>query len=156
MLKDSTGAQRAYGVYRGIVVDNKDPQNNGRIRIKVPQLFHEEPTEWAWPSFSATGRQKAPTVGQGVWVMFEGGDVAFPIWVGVFGKNQGPGNNLLLRQLAAGESLSGITSYIITAHNADGSIEVDVTASMLAMAHTIATQQSQIASLSSRITALGG
>lgn len=154
MFKDGTGAQRAYGVYRGIVTDNKDPQNNGRIKVKVPQLFHEEPTEWAWPSFSATGRQKPPAVGQGVWVMFEGGDVAFPLWVGVFGKNQGPGNNLLLRQLGAGESLSGITNYIITVRNSDGSVEVDVMASLLAMAHKIVAQQAQINSLNSRVSAL--
>jgi hypothetical protein len=27
---------------------------------------------------------KVPNVGQGVWVMFEGGDVNFPLWIGVY------------------------------------------------------------------------
>jgi len=29
--------------------------------------------------------QLAPKVGEGVWVMFEGGDVNHPVWLGVFG-----------------------------------------------------------------------
>jgi hypothetical protein len=31
-----------------------------------------------------THHREVPNIGQGVWVMFEGGDVNFPLWVGVF------------------------------------------------------------------------
>jgi Type VI secretion system/phage-baseplate injector OB domain len=31
-----------------------------------------------------TYHREVPNIGQGVWVMFEGGDVNFPLWVGVF------------------------------------------------------------------------
>lgn len=31
-----------------------------------------------------TSHRTAPNTGQGVWVMFEGGDPNFPIWMGVF------------------------------------------------------------------------
>jgi hypothetical protein len=31
-----------------------------------------------------TFHRSVPNIGQGVWVMFEGGDVNFPLWVGVF------------------------------------------------------------------------
>jgi hypothetical protein len=31
-----------------------------------------------------TYHRQVPNIGQGVWVMFEGGDVNFPLWVGVY------------------------------------------------------------------------
>jgi hypothetical protein len=31
-----------------------------------------------------TYHREVPNIGQGVWVMFEGGDINFPLWVGVF------------------------------------------------------------------------
>jgi len=38
-----------YGIYRGVVVDNHDPKNLGRIRMMVPQVSGENVTDWAWP-----------------------------------------------------------------------------------------------------------
>jgi len=33
---------------------------------------------------SHSSHTSVPNIGQGVWVMFEGGDVNFPVWLGVF------------------------------------------------------------------------
>lgn len=156
MLKDAHGSQRAYGIYRGVVTDNRDPQNNGRLKVKVPQLFANEPTEWAWPSVSAASRNQPPAVGQGVWVMFEGGDVAFPIWTGVFGKNAGTGKDVLIKQLSGAEGLYGISDYIILVRTPNGSVEVDLVATLLAMANTLKNQQLQLTSLADRVSALEG
>jgi hypothetical protein len=38
-----------FGIYKGLVIDNADPINRGRIKLIVPQVFGEAVTEWAWP-----------------------------------------------------------------------------------------------------------
>lgn len=76
------------GVYRGTVYSVKDPLSQGRLKLRVPQLFADQQTEWAWPLDAAGIVGQAPEVGQGVWVMFEGGDPAYPIWVGTFGLSK--------------------------------------------------------------------
>jgi hypothetical protein len=159
-----------YGLYRGVCVDNADPLEKNRIKVKVPQILGQEVSDWAWPclpvtsnaehpdhlphlasevaalltthashsvsvsgntggttvgtfgshthTFSATQtlthaahagnslqltheheelddiletndtehtlHRKVPNLEQGVWVMFEGGDPNFPVWMGVF------------------------------------------------------------------------
>lgn len=156
-----------FGIYRGVCVDNEDPESLNRIRLKVPQVLHTNVTNWAYPclpvvtnaehpdhiahtaaqvaalltthtshsvsisgttssggdpahshTFSATQtlahaahsgtsgtlthahedvedpletngtehtpHRKVPNISQGVWVMFEGGDPNFPVWMGVY------------------------------------------------------------------------
>lgn len=154
-------AKEYFGVYRGICVDNADPEGLFRIRLTVPQVTSDNVTNWAMPcipisshadhpdhlphlasevaallnshsvsvsgttgsggstphthSFSAsqslshtgttgelthahedsvdplevngtdhTPHRKVPDLNQGVWVMFEGGDPNFPVWIGVY------------------------------------------------------------------------
>jgi hypothetical protein len=89
-----------FGVYRGIVVDNNDPKGRGRLKLMVPQVSGQEVTEWAWAIKPAPasvtvnhpegGAETAPVISAvpgirtGVFVMFEGGDPNFPLWIGVF------------------------------------------------------------------------
>lgn len=78
-------SQRFYGVYRGKVADNRDPNNHGRLRVIVPQLFGNNSTNWAWPIAPTSNIVVGtPSIGDGVFVMFEGGDPAFPLWSGKF------------------------------------------------------------------------
>jgi hypothetical protein len=80
-----TWDKRFYGVYRGIVVDNSDPENLVRLRVQVPQILGQATTNWAWGILPAiTDDINIPEPGTGVWVMFEGGDPNFPLWLGVF------------------------------------------------------------------------
>jgi hypothetical protein len=37
------------GIYRGTVINTKDPLNKNRIILKVPQIFGNEITNWAYP-----------------------------------------------------------------------------------------------------------
>ncbi|HMQ33823.1 MAG TPA: phage baseplate assembly protein V [Chloroflexaceae bacterium] len=80
---------RYFGKYRGEVTDNADPDNLGRIRARVPRLLGEEVTGWALPAFAYGGAAEqglfaVPDVGAHVWVEFEGGDLSYPIWSGVW------------------------------------------------------------------------
>lgn len=77
MIKDSYGNTRFFGIYRGVVFDTNDPLNRARIRVKVPQVLADNPTEWAWPVGTS---YLVPNVGDGVLVQFEGGDPSYPLW----------------------------------------------------------------------------
>lgn len=75
-----------FGRYRGEVADVEDPKGIGRLRARVPEVLGDVETGWALPSFPASGDGSGvfavPPVGAGVWVEFEGGDPARPVWVG--------------------------------------------------------------------------
>jgi hypothetical protein len=79
---------RAYGKYRGIVLNNIDPLNLGRLQATVPAVLGEVPTGWATPCapYAGTGAGffSVPPIGAGVWIEFEGGDVSRPIWSGCY------------------------------------------------------------------------
>lgn len=86
---------RHFGKYRGLVTDVADPDGMGRIRAEVPAVYGEAESPWAMPAFPFAGKSHGlvfmPEVGDGVWVEFEGGDLARPIWSGCwFAKDQRP------------------------------------------------------------------
>lgn len=72
-----------YGKYRGEVVDVKDPELCGRIRVKCPSVLGTNVSNWALPCFPPNTFY-VPKVGDLVWVEFEEGYRDEPIWVGVF------------------------------------------------------------------------
>jgi hypothetical protein len=85
----STGEpQRFYGKYRGLVIENLDPQQIGRVLVQVPDVLGELPSSWAMPCVPAAGIQSGcfivPPIGSQVWVEFEQGDPDYPIWAGGF------------------------------------------------------------------------
>lgn len=77
---------RFFGKYRGIVTDVDDPDEMGRVKAKVPSLFEDEETPWAMPCSPFAGKGHGlfllPEVDDGVWIEFEGGNPARPIWSG--------------------------------------------------------------------------
>lgn len=82
--------RRFFGKYRGLVVDDADPEMLGRLKIQVPSVLGADVvTGWALPCLPYGGDVNQgmlfiPEVGAGVWVEFEEGDLEFPIWVGTF------------------------------------------------------------------------
>jgi hypothetical protein len=92
--------RRFYGIYRGTVHSNNDPQTQQRLKLRIPQVFANEPTDWVWPKDSSTTNFAVPSVGQGVYVMFEGGDPNYPIYVGTFGDNKSTGSQIHVKQLS--------------------------------------------------------
>jgi uncharacterized protein involved in type VI secretion and phage assembly len=80
--------ERYYGKYRGVVLNNVDPMQQGRLQLQVPDVAGLTPVTWAMPCVPVAGIQNgmfaAPLIGSGVWVEFEQGDPEKPIWVGCF------------------------------------------------------------------------
>lgn len=78
--------RRYYGKFRGIVTDNNDPDQQGRIQAKVPELFGDEVMGWAMACVPFAppdhGFLALPEVDSNVWIEFEGGDPSRPIWTG--------------------------------------------------------------------------
>lgn len=77
---------RYWGKYRGTVVDVDDPQAIGRIRATIPSVLGEADSPWAMPCVPFAGDDHGlvllPEIGDGVWIEFEGGDPALPVWTG--------------------------------------------------------------------------
>lgn len=86
---------RFYGKYRGFVVDNADPEQLGRLKVKVPSVLGKDVvTGWALPCVPYGGEAGQgflfiPEEGAGVWIEFEDGKLDLPIWVGTFWSKPG-------------------------------------------------------------------
>lgn len=77
-----------YGKYRGMVLNNVDPMQMGRLQAQVPDVTGLLPASWAMPCVPVAGIQNGlfalPLIGSGVWIEFEHGDIDYPVWVGCF------------------------------------------------------------------------
>lgn len=74
--------KRLNGIYRAVVVDNRDPKNLRRIKVQA-QPTGVQVSDWVWPVLST---KRPPAIGSGCWVMYQGGDPEYPVWVGEFGE----------------------------------------------------------------------
>ena len=78
------------GLLRAQVVDTNDPLNMHRVRFKCPELHDsdvpKEALPWAVPASSfggsGSGTWSHPCIGDNIWIGFEKGHPAGPIWIG--------------------------------------------------------------------------
>lgn len=81
-------SEKFYGKYRGMVLSNIDPMQQGRLLVQVPDVAGLAPATWALPCVPVAGLQNGmfalPMINSGVWVEFEQGDPDHPIWCGCF------------------------------------------------------------------------
>lgn len=88
--------EKFYGKYRGTVLNNVDPEFQGRLLVQVVDVLGLFTSSWAMPCVPFAGpnvgQYSVPPVGAGVWVEFEQGNPDWPIWVGCFwgGPANGP------------------------------------------------------------------
>lgn len=79
-----------FGKYRAKVIDINDPLKQGRIRVACPRVYGSGKSPWCLPclpyAFNDMGMVRMPNVDDCVWIEFEQGDIAFPIWVGGWWK----------------------------------------------------------------------
>jgi hypothetical protein len=66
------------GVYAAVVVTAADPRSRGRVRVQVPGVSGTAVTGWVEPAV-AGGR--LPVVREPVWVLYQQGDVSYPLYL---------------------------------------------------------------------------
>lgn len=162
------------GVYRGIVKDANDPQKLNRVKVELQTNFGYT-TNWVWPINTPNVDFSTPKVGQGVWVMFNGADPEHPVWLGTYGTYLGSeekGNKDIFKifigafwksNLFANPGIEyyfGNNLFLLpdgTQHLALVRLCMDFAAEFDYLYNTVIPDlQSQIDTLSGRITALGG
>lgn len=81
-------SSKFFGKYRGLVVNNLDPMQIGRLQAIVPDVSGTMLSSWAMPCVPVAGMTMGlftvPPIGSGVWIEFEHGDPDYPIWTGCF------------------------------------------------------------------------
>ncbi|MDJ0824928.1 MAG: phage baseplate assembly protein V [Rhodobacter sp.] len=87
LVKEQQG--KFYGTYRGIVIDNADPKNRGRLLVEVPTVLGQGVHKWAMGKFGLGGNANeaaifVPAVSSQVLVEFVEGSPKSPIWAGVY------------------------------------------------------------------------
>jgi len=55
-------------------------------KLLHPHLVSSDPQDRNDLEIEHTRHRVVPRIGQNVWIMFEGGDPEFPVWMGVFGE----------------------------------------------------------------------
>jgi len=88
---DEKWRTKYWGKYLGIVRDYYDPENLGRLKIEIPEIYgvgEEKWSPWALPCLPP-GRYDTPEEGEAVWVEFRNGDPDKPIWVGWLPRGTG-------------------------------------------------------------------
>lgn len=142
LLEDTARRQatKYWGKYRGNVVDVADPENRGRIKVTVPSVLGENPSQWAEPAFpygggSGFGWIAVPPVNAAVFVEFIEGDSSAPVWTGTLWRTasevaeQHTGQETKVFRTESGHRLvfddtSG--SELVTLHSAaDAVLEMD-------------------------------
>lgn len=103
---------RVSGVTLAVVVDTKDPQSKGRVRIEIPSQ-PQSPVEWARVVAAPVGGQLGPIrlkVNDEVLVAFQQGDVRQPFVIGVLWDGAPPPaqRNAEAVRLPTGSVLKGI------------------------------------------------
>ena len=74
-----------YGSYRASIVDNNDPDNLGRVKIKcIPLYGTNNPDIWVFPRGSVSGNASGiywiPPNGSSIYITCEHGNPRFPLW----------------------------------------------------------------------------
>lgn len=101
LIKDNVAidSNKISGVIVGAVVDNKDPANLGRVRLKFSYLNRTHETSWARVATLMAGNSMGtyftPEVGDEVLVAFSEGDIRSPYVIGFLwnAKNPPPTTN---------------------------------------------------------------
>jgi phage protein D len=100
----SKGSPNAGSIVIGLVTDNMDPENQGRVKVKFPALSDDLTTDWIRIATPMAGPDRGfmflPEIGDEVLVAFENGDVHQGYIIGCLwnGKDKPPmPNNLAVK-----------------------------------------------------------
>jgi uncharacterized protein involved in type VI secretion and phage assembly len=121
--------ERFYGKYRGVVVDLDDPNGQGRVRARVPEVLGEVESGWALPAAPyagpGVGLFAVPPVDAAVWIEFEAGLVERPIWSGcIWGAEDAPERNNGAKATPEQKILRSERGLIVALDDRTGAIDV--------------------------------
>jgi uncharacterized protein involved in type VI secretion and phage assembly len=92
LLQDGASTQGGLALVVGIVTNNKDPEEMGRVRVKYPWLSDQNESDWARLVAPMAGSGRGflclPEVDDEVLVGFEHGDVHHPFIIGALWNGQ--------------------------------------------------------------------
>jgi len=105
LLEDGPGSQTSFGLFRGDVIRNDDPEKRARVQVRIVQVHGDglDPSQtvasdrlpWAEPCFPMSGFADGgvyfvPPVPSTLWCAFENGDPHRPVYLGGWWKNDEP------------------------------------------------------------------
>jgi len=97
-----------WGIYHAVVVNNADPKQGNRVKLKIPQVLGTAISNWA-PNVNSTA---IPNVGAAVFAMFTGGDRTKPVYF--LAENPGIGSTVV-EMFGAVNTFGALTSATTTA-----------------------------------------
>jgi len=130
LARQSDERDRIYGVVVGVVTNNQDPDNLGRVKVKFPWLSADHESAWARIACPMAGNGRGffflPEVEDEVLVAFEHGRVEFPYVVGSLynGKDKPPGDNGDGKNNL--RSLKSRSGHTITLDDTDGKEKIQI------------------------------
>lgn len=126
------GQSGLYGVCIGIVTNNQDPAELGRVKVRFPWLSDEDESTWARILTPMAGPERGlyflPEVDDEVLVAFEHGQVEFPYILGALwnGKDKPPASN------AEGKNdvriIKSRSGHVIKLDDSEGSEKIEIIA----------------------------
>ena len=122
------------GVFVGIVTDNQDPDNLGRVKVKFPWLSQDHASDWARVVVPGGGPQRGmqflPEVNDEVLVGFEQGDINYPYVLGGLwnGKDAPPsGSNKVISGGKVNQRIiQSRSGHIITLDDSDNAPSITI------------------------------
>lgn len=99
LVEDRSTDPKINGVVIGIVTNNNDPEDLGRIRVKFPWLSNEDESNWARVATLMAGKERGifflPEIDDEVLVVFGHADINMPYVIGSLwnGKDVPPETN---------------------------------------------------------------
>jgi TolA-binding protein len=78
------------------------------------------------------------------------------VWVGSFGKHKGKSKRLYIKSLPDSVVISTLTTYVKTVKQSDGTTEIDLMSTLIAMANALKDHQTRLTTAEGKITTLEG
>jgi uncharacterized protein involved in type VI secretion and phage assembly len=98
-MSEKAADTRLFGLVVGVVTNNQDPDDLGRVKVRFPWLSDAEESHWARIAVPMGGKERGtyflPEVDDEVLVAFEHGNPGFPYVLGALwnGKDAPPATN---------------------------------------------------------------